>query len=69
MFESLYQECKACGALYIDGELHQRFHDSIGVTYQKAFGLTDEEYEQFTGTSVKDRNERLAATPNPRQPA
>ena len=44
-----------------DPELHQQFHDSLAATWQKAFGITDEEHERVTGQPVAERDRRLLA--------
>ena len=69
MFDFLYQTCEACGSLYIDREAHQNFHDSISALYQKAFGLSDEEYERNTGSSAAERDERILAAVRKRESA
>lgn len=69
MFGFPYPECENCGAVYANREAHQRFHDSIGAIYQKAFGMTDEEYERVTGQPAAERDDRiLAAVRNRPQP-
>ena len=56
-----YPVCENCGAAYGNRQAHQRFHDSISALYQKAYGMTDEEYEQNTGCSAAERDERILA--------
>jgi len=64
-----YPVCENCGAAYGDFEAHQRFHDSIGALYQKAYGLTDEEYERNTGSSAAERDARIFAAVRKREGA
>lgn len=61
MLGSFYPACENCGALYADRETHQRFHDALTALYQKAFGLSDEEFEQNTGQPAAERDARLLA--------
>ena len=61
MFGDPFPTCENCGVPIRDHDKHQRFHDLIGALYQRAYGLSDEEYERNTGMSAAERDARIVA--------
>ena len=61
MFGSLARSCPRCGLLIGDDEVHQQFHDALGLVWQKVFDIDDETAERITGVPAAERNARLAA--------